>query len=146
MIPVAKRKPRREPYQPPVALERIIAMIGALESGGELTPAQRREIVQALDCLFITLVIEEKQSTAGRRVSHTMQSCAACVNLLHTEHGLTVKAAACAVFVNGSAKQVEALLRCYRKMKAGSGFGSHQINDTVIANILARPSAKSGNK
>ena len=121
-------------------------MIVALQSDKEIEPALRREIVSALDCLFITLVIERKSATVGRRVNGTMQMAAACVNRIVTEHGLTVKAAACAVFVNGSAKQVEALLRCYRKMKAADGFASHQISDAFIANILTRLSAKSGNK
>ena len=132
-------------YEPPIPFGRLQEMIAAIESGGALTTELRADMIRALDCLFITFLIEEQQSTPGRRRSQTQMD-ALNVHVLLTEYEApSIKAAACAVMPNGDAKAVERLTRMYRKMKSGRGFGELMwTNPEYMQKIAAR--LKTGNK
>jgi hypothetical protein len=146
---IKKRSNPRAEYDPPVAYARLQAMIAALESTSEIAPEMRREIVDALDCFYITLVIEERDCRRGRPVSSAQRMNAWIVHQLVTAYGAQAKAAACAVMVNGDQTSVDARLRCYRKMKAGDEFGEvlGSSSSAIVKVAAARlPRRKSGNK
>jgi len=106
----------------PIPLERIQDMIATLESGIALRAAMRKEIVDALDCLYITLLIERDKSQLGRRRSPVQELAAHDVHLLVEHHHATVKSALRAVLRDGDERALRALERCYQKMTAATRF------------------------
>ena len=143
----------RAAYIPPIALDRLQAMILALESGAKIDRTTRKEIVDALDCLFITLIIEKRLRTSGRRAATMMRSAAYRVHCLVERHGAYVNSAVDAVLVPGADEKIaEALKKTYRKMKAEGAFGAYMgVNEERLARDaarlpLTRRKHKSGNK
>jgi hypothetical protein len=106
---------KRVPYEPPIELDKLNAMMDALQSGAELTGEIRAEIVRAL--AYAAFIIEREQATAGRPRNIILDYAANAVHLLVKDYGASVKAAACAVLPGGDAKDVDALQRRYRKLK-----------------------------
>jgi hypothetical protein len=144
---------RKEWYVPPISFERLHSLLRLLESGADIDDALRKEIIDALDCLFITFVIEKEQSTPGRRRSSVMQSAAYMVHCLVERHDAYVSSAVDAVLVrNASPQVVEALKKTYSTMKAAGGFGQYiGVDEEGLARAAARLPAtrrkkKGGNK
>jgi hypothetical protein len=120
----------RTKYVPPIAFERLDAMIEALQTG-ELDEAMRKEIIDALDCFFVTLIIE-RGSRPGRRIAHRTWLIADVVKCLREEHGpVTLKAAIIAALPHGNDRLKNAVARAYQKIKSGKhpeGKINHQLS------------------
>ena len=123
-------------------------MIATLESGDKLTREIRSEIADALDCLFVTQIIEERLATPGQPPSSLLLVAGYMVHELVEKHGALVKTAAAAVLPGANQRAVNALKRQYSKQKRGPGFKGISVREDLMARAVAwlgaRP--KKGNK
>jgi hypothetical protein len=132
-------------YDPPIPFARINALIETLQSNAPLSDAERAEIADALDCLYITLLIERDQRTLGRRTNPHGLAVAVMHGLI-VKYGAQQKAAAGAVARPGNAKAIETLCRAYRTARARGYFRPpFSVADDVVARA-AKHLPKSGNK
>ena len=132
-----KKAEPRTAYQPAIAFERLNEMLNDLLNIEEPLDADiRREISDALDCLYVKLILERNSSKSGRPIAGSTRLAAFKVNDL-VERGLTPKAAACQVLRGGDITAVETLLRCYRKMKRAGTLQLYRTPDPHLARALS---------
>ena len=116
-------------------------MISALDAptGSYLAREQRREIRDALDFLYVELAAHEEHHTIGRKHSTLMRWRAYRVHRL-VECGAYLRSAVLAVLADDPPhKQVEALTKAYRVLKAAGMFREFV---SVSADVLERDAAR----
>jgi hypothetical protein len=133
----------RAKWEPPIAFDRLQKMIEALQKARPMSKTMREEIADALDCFYVTLLVERQRHARGRPDAMETWLAAAIVRDLVELHGATVKAAV--AVVSPRAGLNEKLARAYRKLKAGAGpTFMGRTNSELVAKYAARLS--SGNK
>jgi hypothetical protein len=126
-------------------------MIEAVESDRKLTTEMRARIALALDCLFITMLIED-HSTPGRRRSLVNLHAARLMHVLVIEHDAMIRTAAVCVLPGArDEKDLLRMERAYRTIR-DSAHGFRELvgppHPETLAKAIARLPArrKSGNK
>lgn len=129
------------PNEPPIPLDRLQVMIGALAGTEPLPPGMRAEIADALDCLFVTLTNERRASSRGRQESPMTWSDALFVLELVRRYNVKPREACRAVVPAANPQSIARLERAYRKLKAGSGpfdADTSAVNEDAISGFAAR--------
>lgn len=106
-------------YEPPISFARLQAMIKSLELDEPLTKEMKSEIWGALDCFYLTLLIERGSVTRGRRVESGTWVAAALTKRLVDEYGVMVKVAVRAAAPKASLQEHDKIERAYRKLRSG---------------------------
>jgi hypothetical protein len=125
----------RAKWEPPIAFERLQAMIEALGAKRPLSAAMRAEIADALDCFYVSLLVERDERTPGRGTSDDIWLAAAIVRDL-VDAGATVKAAV--AVVSPRLELNDRIERAYRKLRAGDGPGDIRVNPDLVAKYVSR--------
>ena len=130
---------RAQPFRPPIDLDRLAAMIAALQSPWPLGRKMRREIVDALDWMYVTFGTEAERSP-GRNKSAAMHWHAYRVNYLVAHHGAYLQSAVLAVLgADANYHRVESLTKAYRALKAATNFREFvSVDPAVLARDAAR--------
>lgn len=107
-----------------ISPEKLGDLLRALETGGEVTPELRRDLIEALYDLSLYQAIEAKSRQRGTPWSDTWIAAsvvAALVEAYSGVKGVTVKAATRAVRPDATWQEHQAIERNYRKLLNGGG-------------------------
>ena len=125
-------------FEPPIAFERLEAMIAALHGGDDLDAAMRREILDALDWMYVFFAIQP--TGRGRKHSALTHFRAYRVHVLVEQHGAYVRNAVDAVLGDAvTFLRRQALTKAYHSLKASTGF--RQVR-SISADVLASDAAR----